>query len=214
MTNKSLILGVVALCALPVAGHAQVLLSENFNGLAQVTSVSSGPVGTQFTGTNYRILGPGTAPCSGAGITQPGNHCLVLTGLAAVSSSTLVSKPVTLEAGTTYLLSFDAFGNAGTTINSNELKVTLGDDFNGSTGMTFMLSNSPVSGGREEFSIMPTSTQSVSLMFSSLSRNIGNNGPVLDNIVLEAPEPATLGLLALGLLGGAGAGFARRKHRN
>jgi len=28
------------------------------------------------------------------------------------------------------------------------------------------------------------------------------------------PEPATLGLMVLGLLGGAGAGFAGRKHRN
>jgi hypothetical protein len=123
-----------------------------------------------------------------------------------------------LEAGTTYLLSFDAFGNAGVASGNtaqNELRVTLGDDFNGSTGMTFTLSNHPVSGGHDVFSIVPTSTQSVQLMFSSHSTGIGNQGPVLDDIVLTAaPEPATLGLLALGLLGGAGAGFARRKRPN
>jgi hypothetical protein len=37
------------------------------------------------------------------------------------------------------------------------------------------------------------------------------NGMLIDNISLAVPEPATLGLMALGLLG---AGFAGRRRRN
>jgi hypothetical protein len=50
-------------------------------------------------------------------------------------------------------------------------------------------------------------------------RATGSNGN-FDNVrlmatpVTAAPEPATLGLIVLGLLGGAGAGFAGRKRRN
>jgi hypothetical protein len=39
------------------------------------------------------------------------------------------------------------------------------------------------------------------------------SGPDANSFTLSVPEPATLGSLALGLLGGAGAGFARRKRR-
>jgi hypothetical protein len=53
--------------------------------------------------------------------------------------------------------------------------------------------------------------ETVNLRFAASGPG-GNGGISLDNIFLaSAPEPATLGLLALGLLG---AGFAGRKRRN
>jgi hypothetical protein len=54
-----------------------------------------------------------------------------------------------------------------------------------------------------------TTPEMVQLIFKA-SGPAGNNGAVLDNVYL-APEPATLGLMALGLLG---AGFAGRKRRS
>jgi hypothetical protein len=49
---------------------------------------------------------------------------------------------------------------------------------------------------------------------SVLIGGIGGIGSAATSVEFNAPEPATLGLMALGLLGGAGAGFARRKRRN
>jgi hypothetical protein len=55
--------------------------------------------------------------------------------------------------------------------------------------------------------------ESVFLLFKGTGDVNRTAGMVIDNILLVgAPEPATLGLMALGLLGGAA--FAGRKRRN
>jgi hypothetical protein len=72
--------------------------------------------------------------------------------------------------------------------------------------------------------LMDTSTYN-NATFSSLGVTPGTyawtwgSGANADSFTLKiggaaVPEPATLGLLVLGLLGGAGAGFARRKRRS
>jgi hypothetical protein len=60
--RKHLILGVVALCALPAAAFAQVLIEENFNEIPTRTPLFSGPIGPDFTGTNVRIVGTMPTP--------------------------------------------------------------------------------------------------------------------------------------------------------
>jgi hypothetical protein len=201
MTNKSLILGVVTLCALPAASQAQVLLSENFNELATTAPmVVVGPaaVGPDFTGIRFQITGACTAPASG--------HCLILNGGATANS--LTSKMITLQPGN-YSLSFDALGNinaaAGTT---NVLEVALGSFTHDIT----LTNNRPPGSAAYSHTITVPSTETVDLMFKGVG-TIGANGPIIDNIRLAGvPEPATLGLMAFGLLG-AGL-FAGRKRRN
>jgi hypothetical protein len=209
MTSKALVLGVVALCALPAAGQAQVLLSENFDELTPGTVPNGASVGPDFTGTNVVIVGPANnhgscrAPASG--------HCLALNDMLG----SLVSVPVTLLPGHTYDLSFDLQGNSlrpNTT--SSMVTVTLGSFFD----RPFTLTNgSPT----DSVSVIdpitvPTSMSRVSVVLAFNGTGSANitDGTVIDNILLaqtSVPEPATLGLLVLGLLG---AGLAGRKRRN
>jgi hypothetical protein len=213
MTNKSLILGLVVLCALPAATQAQVLLSENFNELTPANVNTPGPnapVGPDFFGTNFRILGPGVggATCGGPAF----GNCLVLNGTTGV----LTSKPVTLEPGS-YFLSFELMGNRnaaeGTT---NHVTVSLGPSV--SRGFLyddpFALPNRISHTTVTDHLITVSTPMSVELIFTSTG-TLGANGTVVDNISLAAapavPEPATLGLMVLGLLG---AGIVRRKRTN
>jgi hypothetical protein len=209
MTNKALILGVVVLCALPAAAQAQVLLSENFDELTPGTVPNGAKVGPDFTGTNVVIAGP-TFNHGNCRPPAASGNCLVL----ANTTGSLKSVPVTLVGGHTYDLSFDVQGNSliPATGPTSEVTVTLGSLFD----RTFTLTNgSPIDFKSVVDPItVPTAVgrESVVLLFEGTGSHIATNGPVIDNILLtSAPEPATLGLLVLGLLG---AGFAGRKRRN
>jgi hypothetical protein len=202
MTKKSLILSVVAVCALPAGSQAQVLLNENFDTLATTSPGFSGPVGPDFTGSNVQIRSDVCrAPASG--------HCLVLQN----ALGKLTSEVVTLDPGVRYVLSFDLVGNGltGHTTESQTL-VTFGSVFD----HTYTLANgSPTASAEVMQAITVSMPETLDLVFAGtgVSRTAGM---VVDNISLTGvptPEPATLGLMVLGLLGGAGAGFARRKRQ-
>jgi hypothetical protein len=199
--RKHLILSAVALCALPAAGQAQVLLEENFNEIPTQTPVFSGPIGPDFTGTNVRIVGTIPTPVAPSLCRYPASgNCLNFAGTSGV----LTSKSVELEPGHAYGLIFDLLGNPTTPAGlETTTTVTLGSIYN----HTFMLGPTDTAGVADYFTV-PT-PEMVQLIFRA-SGPAGNNGAVLDNIYL-APEPATLGLMVLGLLGG---GFARRKRRH
>jgi hypothetical protein len=204
MTKKSLILGVVTLCALPAAGHAQVLLSENFDALTPTAAGFSGPVGPDFMGANVQISGTACrAPASG--------RCLVLQN----HTGTLTSKMVTLDPGIRYTLSFDLVGNGGTANTTTSVAtVTLGDKFD----HVYTLANgSPVSSTEVTQVITVATPDNVDLEFAGTGTVSRTAGMIVDNVLLTGtptPEPATLGLMALGLLGGAVAGFAKRKPKS
>jgi hypothetical protein len=101
-------------------------------------------------------------------------------------------------------LSFDLLGNPSTPPGlETTTTVTLGSVYN----HTFMLGPTDITDVAHYFEV--TTPEMVQLIFKA-SGPAGNNGAVLDNVYL-APEPATLGLMALGLLG---AGFTVRKRRN
>jgi hypothetical protein len=124
-----------------------------------------------------------------------------------VSNDTFALRP-----GNTYTLSYDLVGSDRGVDTSTT--VTFGNDTN-----TVELTSSST---RSNTTVLrPGTPITTSLTF--VSNQGGNAGALLDNILLTCsgptcqapvPEPASLGLLALGLLGGAGAGFARRKRRN
>jgi hypothetical protein len=221
MTNKSLILGVVALCALPAASLAQVpLISENFDELTPATSFNN-VLGPFFTGVVSRVAGNrnGSAGFNYCLQAPPAtNNCAQFSGF----NGSVTSIPVTLRPNTAYLLSYDLFGDrtittAGNTVNA---VVTLGPvgDPSEFYDQSYALTRFSTDGVVKNAVIMTASisvpTQAV-LIFKGTSPHATHGSASVDDIVLTAaPEPATLGLLALGLLGGVGAGFAKRKRRN
>ena len=210
MTSKSLFLGVAALCTLPAAGLAQTtatLISENFDELTPANGVT-GPVGV------FSSLAPGTVnilgPMSGLCFALASGNCVEL-GRANPNGGVLESNPLLLQPGDSYSLSFDLIGNRSAGGSTN-LTVSLG-----SFSTTF--NPSPSSSQLVTQPITVAAATSTRLTFTGTS---GNAGSVLDNILLtcsgptcspvaNVPEPATLGLMVLGLLG---AGLSGRKRRH
>jgi hypothetical protein len=186
-------------------------INENFDEIPPANvNTASGPVGPFFTGTNFRILGRLPPPgVGGATCRAPtSGNCLVLNGTSGVLTSL-----VALEPGE-YRLSFDAIGNINATTGVNDVTVTLGPNGSGSLyDQSFMLGQHNTTSGIVSQLITVSTPEIVDLRFTSTG-TLGANGTVLDNIRLAAqvPEPATLGLTVLGLLGGAVAGFARRER--
>jgi hypothetical protein len=195
-------LGVVTLCALPAAAFAQVLINENFNELMP-RSVPNGTMINDFTYHLVTINGNingSNAPAACTIFANP-NNCAHFNGV----SGTLTSKSLSLAPGD-YVLSYDV-GKATNTSLASTLTGTLG-------GFSVATTLSPGHTADISRGIIVTTPETVTLRFAASGPG-GNGGISLDNIFLaSAPEPATLGLLVLGLLGGAGAGFARRKRRN
>jgi hypothetical protein len=96
MTKKSLILGVVTLCALPAAAFAQVLINENFNELMP-RSVPNGTMINDFTYHLVTINGNingSNAPLACTIFANP-NNCAHFNGV----SGTLTSKSLSLAPG-------------------------------------------------------------------------------------------------------------------
>jgi len=192
------------------------LIDENFNSVA-TRPVSNANVGTMFTATSVGVGGTGsTTGHAGICVTPASGRCAWLNQSAGV----LTSVAVTLEPNTDYLLSFDALrSNANTTAFNPMLTVTLGPGGSGSVFQeTFTLTASTPGIVKDESIRVPTA-ETVQLRFTaSPQNNSGTNGPVIDNVSLvqapavATPEPASLGLMVLGLLGGAG--FAARKRRS
>ena len=248
MMNKSLILGVVALCALPAAGQAQTvtLLNENFNELTPQLAVTQAGAFHTIAGTNVDIFGAGVpmngpnfknnlcAFYSGSGFSPP--NCLDLNGTAKSGpngnpQATLVSNQTfTLEPGNTYHLDFIAGGTLRTATGMPILPEPLTGILPGGVGASLQWSLGTFTSQHHLLDLGtfgPNTTVRVDVPTASpitfRSLTPGDVGVLLDNIRLTCtgptcarvgetvPEPATLGLLALGLLG---AGFAGRKRRN
>jgi len=212
MANKSLILGVVALCTVPAATQAQqVLINENFNELTPALGVMD--VGAFHTtgGSNVDILGPGAGTFPELCVAPTEVNCIDLGGTGGNPLGVLQSKTeFTLQPGVEYHLSFDLIGSerAG--------DVTATTVSFGPYTQTFNLQPGDTTSGVVTNKEITVSTPTTAfLTFSSDSIDPFNVGSILDNVVLtssSAPEPATLGLMVLGLLGGAG--FAGRRRRN
>ena len=200
---KHLLAVLAALCALPASGYAATLLNENFNELTPTLSATSVGAFSAIDGTNVDIVGGGlfgylcVAPASG--------NCIDMDGTGGISQGILRSNSAfTLQPGVNYYLSFDLLGSqrgitASTTVNF------------GPYDNTFTLT-SP-SGVVTDALVTVSKTTSAYLTFTS--NTPGDVGNLLDNVLITStpatvPEPATLGLMALGF---AGVGLARRKRR-
>lgn len=175
------------------AAHAVVVFNDDFNSDAQQIPTT--------TLTNFTV-GPSGANVDVVGCGATGN-CVDLDGSGSAGPATITSKTLfNVLAGERYRLTFDV----PTGTEPDSLMASFGTYFSQTfAGYSFPLMQSP------EFDI--TTSGSARIAFANLAAP-NNFGPYLTTVTLEmiraagspppggtVPEPATLGLLAAGLLG-------------
>jgi hypothetical protein len=200
---KHLLPALAALCALPATGQAATLLNENFNELTPLLSATSVGAFSAIDGTNVDIVGG--ALFGSLCVTPASGNCIDMDGSGGMSQGILRSNSAfTLQPGVNYYLSFDLLGSqrgitASTTVTFGpyDTKFTL------------------TSLGGTVVDALVTVSKPTSAYLTFTSNTPGDVGNLLDNVSITSsprgvPEPATLGLMALGF---AGVGLARRKRR-
>lgn len=187
-----------------VGANAGVIFIDNFDTEAGDAGVSS----LNYTGFSNWTVSDGTvdvvANPNGWGITCVGGSgkCVDLDGSngnAGILTSTLMS----LSAGT-YSLSFDISGNQRGGA-SDSFTLALGGFLNESFNLS---ATAPWQTVTRSFTVLSDSANSI--IFNHAGGD--NVGIMLDNVSLsktDVPEPATLAMFGLGLIG---LGFARRRQ--
>lgn len=207
MHRKLCVVSVVALCALPAMSYASTtLLDENFNELTPLLSATSVGAFSAIDGTNVDIVGG--ALFGGLCVAPASGNCIDLDGSNGNPQGILRSNSaITLLPGVSYYLSFDLIGSQRGTSTSTTVNF-------GPYSEVFNLTSSNVTGGAVS-DMLVTVGAPTSAYLTFTSNTPGDVGALLDNVIITSststsvPEPATLGLLGLGL---AGVGFARRKR--
>jgi choice-of-anchor C domain-containing protein len=191
---KIITAAVFATISLAGTAHANLIVNGDFessvglvgNGYLTVNNGQSNVTGWTVGLTSIDLIRGNYGAINGLSIDILGTP-----GPGSISQSFMAS------AGTTYLLGFDLFRNGG---NSIDVQI-------GSSAQTFTSVNPTYT----HFSMNYTAAANgpTTLSFASLSN--GNGGAVLDNVSVTAvPEPGTIALLGLGLLG---VGLARRRRQ-
>ena len=197
--RKSLALA-IALVGLTLAGtaNAAIIFSDDFDG--------EGPWSLDFDSFSQWTVSDGTVDLIGVGTPYdflPGNGLYVDMDGSSGNAGKLTSIAINLAAGT-YTLQFDLAGNQrnGST-ESVTVQVNMGSLVSDSISLA---QNADFTTFQYTFSVAAPTV--VNLSFEGAGGD--NVGMLLDNVSVSIPEPGTLALLGLGLVG---AGFARRRER-
>lgn len=197
MSRIWFVLTVAVLLAVAAGVSRADTISENFNELTPTLNVTSSVGAFTVTSGNVDIVGGATfgylcvSPESGNCIDMDGN-----------TEGTISTGMLTLAPGT-YNLSFDLIGSQRG--NTTSTTASLG----GLYDHTFTLASGDDTDGIVSTMFTVNSTTSAPLIFSS--NTPGYAGALLDNVdlsVVPTPEPASLSMLAFGLIGVFG--FRRR----
>lgn len=198
---RSKLAGVLVGSLFCMSANATVIFQDNFDSEAGAPGQSS----LNYNSFTNWTVSDGTVDVvsnGGWGINCVGNtgKCVDLDGSSG-NAGIFTSTALTLTAGE-YLLSFDISGNQRGGAADN-LLVTLGGFFNDSFSLSPL---DPWVTVTHSFTV--SSTSSNSFIFNHAGGD--NVGIMLDNVSLvrAVPEPATIAMFGLGLLG---VGFARKK---
>jgi hypothetical protein len=168
------------------------VFSDSFEATA--LGLNKGPAGWSVSGGSVDVVGPGLFGelCQGSG------RCIDLDG--STGQAGLLSISLSLNAGQSYLLSFDLAGNRRGAGNE-EVQIGFG-----SASSLLGFADAAPSAAWQSHSLLftPASSGNYTLSFKNLGGD--NRGAMLDNINVSAvPEPAAQmlmlgGLLVMGLL--------------
>jgi hypothetical protein len=204
MNKKQVLFGLFLLLLFGPFGssHAATIFSEDFNSITPAgTILPIDKYSEKWSLTNYFIDGPpslsGWAFGGQALLAQNGNNLgdkAILLNEAPHGS--MLSKQITVSSGTSYLLTFDYWGD-NRTGTPYKFAVQIGSQPGTEYGGLWY---SP--SGSWNTKTIPFTATSDTIVLSFLDESSGEASPIIDNIkVSSVPIPSAIWLLGAGLLG-------------